>query len=39
MNKYPTRRSMTAGLALGTLAVPGLGIVAARAQAKPVRSR
>src|SRR5437660_3331527 len=32
-----TRRSVTAGLALGVLAAPGLGIVSARAQAKSVK--
>src|SRR5438132_10798644 len=33
----PTRRSVTAGLALGALATPGLGIVSGRAQAKSVK--
>ncbi len=37
MTKHPTRRGVTAGLALGTLAIPGLGIAAARAQAKPIK--
>src|SRR5229473_8635772 len=32
-----TRRSVTAGLALGALATPGLGIVSGRAQAKSVK--
>jgi len=33
----PTRRSVSAGLALGALAIPGLRIVSARAQGKPVK--
>src|SRR5436853_1894797 len=33
----PTRRSLTAGLAIGALTTPGLGIVSARAQAKSVK--
>lgn len=37
MNKKPTRRSVTAGLALGALAFPGFGIMSARAQAKPIK--
>jgi branched-chain amino acid transport system substrate-binding protein len=35
MNKAPTRRSINAALALGALALPGIG--AARAQGKPVK--
>src|SRR5437763_10183958 len=37
MQKSPTRRSVTAGLALGALAAPGLRIAPARAQAKSVK--
>src|SRR5438874_2921815 len=37
MNRKLTRRSVTAGLALGALASPGLGIGFARAQAKSVK--
>ena len=37
MNKAPTRRSVNAALALGALALPGLGIGAARAQTKTVK--
>jgi len=37
MQKSPTRRSVTAGLALGALAVPGLRIGLARAQAKSIK--
>src|SRR5947199_7647542 len=37
MQKSPTRRSVTAGLALGALAAPGLRIAPARAQAKAVK--
>src|SRR4051812_17757008 len=37
MSFRPTRRSVTAGLALGALASPGFGILSARAQEKPVR--
>src|SRR5437764_2809467 len=37
MNRKLTRRSVTAGLALGALASPGLGINLARAQAKSVK--
>src|SRR5437764_11956770 len=37
MTKSPTRRSVTAGLALGALALPGLRIGSARAQAKSVK--
>jgi hypothetical protein len=37
MNKAPTRRRVTAGLALGALAAPSFGIRAARAQAKSVK--
>ena len=37
MSKAPTRRSVNAVLALGALALPGLGIGAARAQTKPVK--
>ena len=37
MNRKLTRRSVTAGLALGALASPGLGIGIARAQAKAVK--
>src|SRR5438477_5637423 len=37
MQKSPTRRSVTGGLALGALAVPGLGIPVARGQANPVK--
>jgi branched-chain amino acid transport system substrate-binding protein len=37
MQKSPTRRSVTAGLALGALAAPGLRIGPARAQAKSVK--
>src|SRR5947207_15830260 len=37
MNRKLTRRSVTAGLALGALASPGLGISLARAQAKAVK--
>src|SRR5437588_9087146 len=37
MNRKLTRRSVTAGLALGVLASPGLGISLARAQAKSVK--
>src|SRR3954452_6683697 len=37
MTIHPTRRSITAGLALGALASPGIGILSARAQSKPVR--
>lgn len=37
MTTRPTRRSVTAGMALGVLASPALGIAAARAQAKPVK--
>src|SRR4029077_5629221 len=37
MNRKLTRRSVTAGLALGALASPGLGIGFARAQVKAVK--
>ncbi|MBV9151425.1 MAG: ABC transporter substrate-binding protein [Alphaproteobacteria bacterium] len=37
MNKSPTRRSVTAGLALGALAMPALRVGTARAQAKSVK--
>src|ERR1041384_4574439 len=37
MTYRPTRRSITAGLALGALASPGFGILAARAQEKSVK--
>src|SRR6266702_5774339 len=37
MTSNITRRSVTAGLAIGALATPGLGIVSARAQAKSVK--
>ena len=37
MNRKLTRRSVTAGLALGALASPGLGIGLARAQTKAVK--
>src|SRR5436309_3499747 len=37
MNQKPTRRRVTAGLALGALATPRLGIATARAQAKAVK--
>ena len=37
MSTKLTRRSVTAGLALGALASPGLGVRAARAQAKSVK--
>lgn len=37
MSFRPTRRSVTAGLALGALASPGFGILSARAQDKPVK--
>ena len=37
MSFRPTRRSVTAGLALGALASPGFGILPARAQEKPVK--
>jgi branched-chain amino acid transport system substrate-binding protein len=37
MNQKPTRRSVTAGLALGALAVPGWRVASARAQAKPIK--
>ena len=37
MARTPTRRSVTAGLALGALTLPGFGIRAARAQAKSVK--
>ena len=37
MTFRPTRRSITAGLALGALASPGFGILSARAQEKSVR--
>src|SRR6476619_5483740 len=37
MNRKLTRRSVTAGLALGALAGPGLRIAPARAQAKSVK--
>src|SRR5207248_2523656 len=37
MQKSPTRRSVTAGLALGALAAPGLRIAPAWAQAKSVK--
>jgi branched-chain amino acid transport system substrate-binding protein len=37
MSKAPTRRSVNAALALGALALPGLGIGAARAQTKTVK--
>src|SRR5258708_1094561 len=37
MTMKPTRRMVTAGLALGALATPGLGLRVARAQAKPVK--
>src|SRR4051812_23837572 len=37
MSVRPTRRSVTAGLALGALASPGFAILSARAQEKPVR--
>jgi len=37
MTIRPTRRSVTAGLALAALALPGLGAVAARAQQKAVK--
>ena len=37
MTSKITRRSLTAGLAIGALTTPGLGIVSARAQAKSVK--
>src|SRR6202023_3844062 len=37
MNKAPTRRSINAALALGALALPRLGIGAARAQTQPAK--
>ncbi len=37
MSFRPTRRSVTAGLALGALASPGFGILSARAQEKSVK--
>ena len=37
MSKAPTRRSVSAGLALGALTLPGFGIGAARAQTKAVK--
>ena len=37
MSFRPTRRSVTAGLALGALASPGFGILSAQAQEKPVK--
>ena len=37
MNRKLTRRSVTAGLALGALASPGWGIGFARAQTKTVK--
>src|SRR3954467_3403988 len=37
MSFRPTRRSVTAGLALGAVASPGFGILSARAQEKPVK--
>jgi len=37
MTKSPTRRSVTAGLALGTLAAPGLRVGSAWAQTKSVK--
>ena len=37
MTRKLTRRSVTAGLALGALATPWLGIGSARAQGKPVK--
>jgi branched-chain amino acid transport system substrate-binding protein len=37
MSFRPTRRSVTAGLALGAVVSPGFGILSARAQEKPVR--
>ncbi len=37
MSSKITRRSVTAGLALGALATPGLGIVSGQAQAKSVK--
>ena len=37
MSTKLTRRSVTAGLALGALAGPGLGVRLARAQAKPLK--
>src|SRR5260370_34909141 len=37
MNKNPKKGRRTAGVVVGTLEMPGLGSVSARAQAKPVK--